>query len=119
MSICLYPICCQSIVLFEAKYHAESLAGISDLMERCPVGVKSTCSSVQVRFLPSDCTRLIRCFLQAEMYVRLAILATKKEEYDRALQLLSRAQSLEPFRAVPDLKIISFVSGSPLHHRVC
>lgn len=49
------------------------------------------------------------------MYVRLAKLATKSEGYDRALQLLARAQSLEPFRAVPDLNIISLVSRCPLH----
>lgn len=46
------------------------------------------------------------------MYVRLATLAAKKEDYDRALQLLSRAQSLEPFNVVPELEIISLASAS-------
>ncbi|KAH0838775.1 hypothetical protein J3R83DRAFT_7151 [Lanmaoa asiatica] len=82
----------KSIVLFEVNYHAESMASIADSIEGCPVEVKLACSS-------------------AEMYVRLATLATKNEDYDRALQLLSRSQSLGPFRAVPDLKIISLICG--------
>ncbi|KAG8220715.1 hypothetical protein J3R82DRAFT_3045 [Butyriboletus roseoflavus] len=84
----------KSIVLFEVGYHAESMAGIADLMEHCPAGVKSTCSSVQT-----------------EMYIRLATLATKKGDYDMALRSLSRAQSLGPFCVDPDLNIISLICG--------
>lgn len=40
----------QSIVLFEVGYHAEGMAGIADMIERCPVEVMSACSSVQASF---------------------------------------------------------------------
>ena len=53
------------------------------------------------------------------MYVRLATLATKKEDYGRALQLLTRAQSLGPFDAVPELDVISLVSANPVRYSVC
>lgn len=46
------------------------------------------------------------------MLVRLAALATENEGYDRALGLLSRAQSLGPFHAVPELVVVSLVSST-------
>lgn len=49
------------------------------------------------------------------MHARLATLATKNEGYDRALQLLARAQALGPFHAVPDMEVISLVSRRLLH----
>ncbi|KAH0838771.1 hypothetical protein J3R83DRAFT_7146 [Lanmaoa asiatica] len=84
----------KSIVLFEVGYHAESIASIADLIEHCPVELKSACSAAQ-----------------AEIYVRLATLANKNEDYDRTLQHLTRAQSFGPFHAVPELAIISLICG--------
>ncbi|KAH0831287.1 hypothetical protein J3R83DRAFT_13923 [Lanmaoa asiatica] len=84
----------KSIVLFEVGYHAESMASIAELIEHCPVELKSACSAAH-----------------AEMYVRLATLATKDEGYDRALQLLTCAQSLGPFHVVPELAIVSLICG--------
>ena len=37
----------QSVVLFEVRYHAESMACIPDLMEHCPVESKSASLTVQ------------------------------------------------------------------------
>ena len=53
------------------------------------------------------------------MYIRLATLATKNEDYDRSLQLLSRAQSLGPFHAILELEIISLVGASIMLYPLC
>lgn len=57
-------------------------------------------------------------YMQTDMYTRLATLAAKKEDYDRALQLLTRAQSLEPFHAGSELEVISLVSVTLEHSGV-
>ena len=41
----------QSVVSFEVGYHAESMAGITDLMEHCPVESKLACLTVQAGVL--------------------------------------------------------------------
>ena len=41
----------QSVVSFKVGYHAESMAGIADLMEHCPVESKSACLTVQAGVL--------------------------------------------------------------------
>ncbi|KAG9310375.1 hypothetical protein JVU11DRAFT_9509 [Chiua virens] len=82
------------IVLFEVGYHAESMAGIADLVERCPIAVKPACS-----------------FVQAVMYVRQAASATKNKDHSNASQLLIRMRSLGQFHEVPDLKIITLICG--------
>ena len=106
--------------MFEVGYHAESVAGIADLVEHCPVGSKSACSTAQAGVSRRTAARIsYHGCIQAEMYVRLATLATKNEGYDRAVQLLSRAQSLGPFHAIPELEFISLVGASIVRCSFC
>ena len=58
-------------------------------------------------------------YMQADMYARLATLAAKKEDYERALQFLTRAQSLESFHTGSELEVVSLVSATLVHGGVC
>ena len=53
------------------------------------------------------------------MYLRLAKLAAERQDYDEALQLLTRAQSIDRVHPIQDLDIILLVSGSSVCLGIC
>lgn len=95
------------------------MADIADLIEHYPDESKLVYSTVQVCLLRRTSLRPYIFFMKAEMNARLAELAIQKEDYDKALELLTQAQSLRSVCTVQDSEIISLVGRGLVRHGVC